>query len=164
MNALALVPSDAGFESEGFTVRGRPSRWVLTLILSALAATLGAGGTAAHAAEDTVPGTVTAPSGSEPICGARARLEQTGDVWVTIWYDGPAALNGWTLTWTMPEWQRIGAIWNAALVSQTGGIVTTGNLAWNGYVAPGGSFLIGYVAAGIVPPSGFALNGVVCMA
>ncbi|WP_432989799.1 cellulose binding domain-containing protein [Dactylosporangium sp. CA-233914] len=53
------------------------------------------------------------------------------EVWVGVRNIAPATVNGWTLSWVMPTSQPVLAIWNAALVSQTGGIVIVRDLGWD---------------------------------
>ncbi|MDG4790652.1 cellulose binding domain-containing protein [Micromonospora sp. WMMD1102] len=98
-----------------------------------------------------------------PVSACTAHVQRRGaEVWITVRNVGATTVDGWTLTWKMPDSQRIAAIWNARLVSHTGGVVTAGNLHWNPVIAPGATVTIGYVASGYAAPSGFALNGQIC--
>ncbi|GIG88800.1 fibronectin type III domain-containing protein [Plantactinospora endophytica] len=104
---------------------------------------------------------VAVTTGPAPTCTASARL-RGAEVWLTVRNVAPTTVDGWTLTWALPDSQRIYAIWNAALVSHTGGIVTARNLHWNAVLVPGATITVGYVAGGNVPPGNIALNGQVC--
>jgi hypothetical protein len=96
-----------------------------------------------------------------PTCAAAARRGAQGEAWVS--FGIAVTLNGWTLTWLMPDSVRIGAMWVAELVSHTGGVVTVRNPSWNANIPAGSSMTIGYFdGGGFFVPSGFALNGVPC--
>ncbi|MFD2764823.1 cellulose binding domain-containing protein [Micromonospora eburnea] len=133
----------------------RPGRWLArTLTLPLLFATLVASGTTAYAAE-----------GAEAASTCTARYRREGvEVWVSFRNIAPTTVNGWTLSWALADSQQIWTIWNAALVSHTGGIATVRDLGWNANLAPGVEMTIGYIAGGNAPPSGFALNGDPCQA
>jgi chitodextrinase len=84
---------------------------------------------------------------------------------VTVTNTGGSAINGWTLTWTYPGNQQVGANpWNAQ-VTQSGSAVTARNLAYNGNLAPNASTSFGFNGSfsGSNPaPTSFALNGAAC--
>ncbi|MFE4423962.1 cellulose binding domain-containing protein [Streptomyces sp. NPDC056817] len=76
---------------------------------------------------------------------------------------GPA-VNGWRLTWTHADGQRVTSAWNAT-VTQTGASVVAVNTGWNGSLATGGSAEFGVQgtwSSAVPAPTDFALNGVVC--
>ncbi|MEQ4300846.1 cellulose binding domain-containing protein [Plantactinospora sp. B6F1] len=104
---------------------------------------------------------VTVTTGPAPTCTARSS-RRGPEVWISVRNVGPTPVDGWTLTWALPDSQRIAAIWNAALVSHTGGVVTARNLGWNAVIAPGGTVTIGYLASGSFQPADVTLNGQLC--
>ncbi|GAA3744171.1 hypothetical protein GCM10022225_29730 [Plantactinospora mayteni] len=104
---------------------------------------------------------VTVTTGPAPTCTAWPS-RRGAETWIAVRNVAPTQVNGWGLTWALPDSQQIGAIWNAALVSHTGGIVTARNLSWNAVLDPGVTVSIGYLGGGIFRPSGIALNGQVC--
>ncbi|MEN3614962.1 cellulose binding domain-containing protein [Plantactinospora sp. ZYX-F-223] len=106
---------------------------------------------------------VTVTTGPAPTCAA-SYYRRGPETWISVRNIAPTTVDGWTLSWGLPDSQRIAAIWNAALVGHTGGIVTARNLGWNAVIAPGVTVTVGYLAAGTFPPSGIALNGQPCQA
>ncbi|AVT33296.1 hypothetical protein C6361_31955 [Plantactinospora sp. BC1] len=106
---------------------------------------------------------VAVTTGPAPTCTARAQ-RGGADVWISVRNVAATPVDGWTLTWALPDSQRITAIWNAALVSHVGGVVTTRNVGWNPVIAPGATVTIGYLAAGTFQPDRITLNGQLCQA
>ncbi|MEW2323212.1 cellulose binding domain-containing protein [Streptomyces griseoincarnatus] len=87
---------------------------------------------------------------------AEVRLTNTG---TTAW-------DGWSLTWSFPDVERITQLWNGAH-TQSGAAVTVRNADWNRTVAPGASAAFGFTASGPAAgatPSAFALGGKTCRA
>ncbi|GIM93689.1 glycosyl hydrolase family 95 catalytic domain-containing protein [Paractinoplanes toevensis] len=66
---------------------------------------------------------------------------------------GPAAISGWTVTWTFPDGQVISQVWNGTH-TQTGPNVAVSNAAYNGALPAGGSTSFGFIAgtAGVNNP------------
>jgi len=60
---------------------------------------------------------------------------------------GAAAINGWTVRWTLSSGQTISQLWNGAL-SVSGSSVTVKNLSWNGSLGAGGSTTFGFLGNG----------------
>ncbi|MET8231781.1 PHB depolymerase family esterase [Micromonospora sp. NPDC005298] len=118
----------------------------------------------------TPPPTTPPPTTPPPTTGA-CRVGYTVNAWnngltasVTITNTGTAAVNGWSLTFTLPSGQRITSGWNAQY-SPTSGAVTARNVSYNATIAPNTSVDIGFQAThegGIGRPSSFALNGATC--
>ncbi|MEV0150746.1 MULTISPECIES: cellulose binding domain-containing protein [unclassified Nonomuraea] len=85
---------------------------------------------------------------------------------VDITNTGPAAIDGWTLTFDWPTgWQRMNGGWNANW-EQNGRTVKATSLDTNGKLAAGGGsvsvgFVAGYTGPNLLPPV-FTLNGTVC--
>jgi lysophospholipase L1-like esterase len=108
----------------------------------------------------------TAPTASAGACTVTYR--KTGD-WgtgaqfdVTISNTSAAALNGWTLTWTLPAGQTITQSWNAT-TTQSGTAAKAVNAAWNAPIPAGGSASFGLITDGTVGgATGFALNNTPC--
>ncbi|MDQ0717422.1 hypothetical protein QFZ55_006874 [Streptomyces luteogriseus] len=58
---------------------------------------------------------------------------------------GTSPWNGWSLTWTFTDGQRLTQAWNAE-AAQSGTTVTAKNVAWNANVAAGSSVSFGFTA------------------
>ncbi|GIE94182.1 glycoside hydrolase family 6 protein [Paractinoplanes rishiriensis] len=67
-----------------------------------------------------------------------------GQVTVTA---ADAAINGWTVTWTLGSGQTISQVWNGALTT-TSTAATVRNVAWNGSLAARASAQFGFLANG----------------
>ncbi|WP_119730377.1 cellulase family glycosylhydrolase [Thermomonospora amylolytica] len=83
---------------------------------------------------------------------------------ITITNTSTAAVNGWSLAFTLPAGQTITGGWNAAYRPSSGQVTAT-NAAWNAAIAPGGSVSIGFQAThtgDTSPPQAFTLNGTTC--
>jgi endo-1,4-beta-xylanase len=83
---------------------------------------------------------------------------------ITITNTGTAAINGWSLKFTIASGQTITSGWNATY-SPTTGQVTATNISYNAALPPGGSTTIGFQAShtgNSAAPSGFTLNGTAC--
>lgn len=83
---------------------------------------------------------------------------------VTVLNKG-AALQPWTVTFTVPAGLTLYSGWNAD-VKLSGTTATATAPAWNRSLAGGGEVSVGFVAAGPSdpPPSDVRLNGVSCTA
>ncbi len=113
------------------------------------------------------PSPSPSPSGGSGAC----RVSATVNAWnnglteqIAITNTGSSALNGWSLTFTLPSGQTITNGWNATY-SPASGQVTAKNVSYNGSLAPGGSTEIGFQAThtgNAGKPTAFALNGNPC--
>ncbi|GAA3750113.1 hypothetical protein GCM10022225_38000 [Plantactinospora mayteni] len=65
------------------------------------------------------------------------------DVRVTA---GGSAVNGWTVTWTFANGQRVSQVWNATVTS-SGSSVTARNVSYNGSLAAGASTTFGFLGS-----------------
>ena len=77
---------------------------------------------------------------------------------------GTAAINGWSLGFTLAAGQTITNSWNAT-ISPASGAVTATNLGYNAQIPPGGSTTFGFQAnhtGNAAAPSSFTLNGAPC--
>jgi poly(hydroxyalkanoate) depolymerase family esterase len=111
------------------------------------------------------------PPSSPPAGGAGCRVSDTVSAWntgltenITITNTGTAAVNGWSLVFTLPSGQTITNGWNATY-SPTSGQVTATNASYNGAIAPGASTTIGFQAnhtGNTAMPAAFSLNGSTC--
>ncbi|WP_371479181.1 PHB depolymerase family esterase [Kitasatospora sp. NBC_00315] len=118
----------------------------------------------------TPPASTPPPTTTPPTAGA-CSVSYTTSAWntgftaaVTITNTGTAAVNGWTLTFTLPTGQAITSGWNATYAPSTG-TVSARNLAYNAALAPGASTSIGFQAnhtGDTTRPAGFTLNGTSC--
>ncbi|MFD4635676.1 glycoside hydrolase family 48 protein [Lentzea sp. NPDC058436] len=121
----------------------------------AVAAVVLIGGTPAVAAPAAVACTVTYQVTNEWNNGFGAA--------VSIRNDGEA-LNGWNLTWTFPDGQRVTQGWSGNF-TQTGAVVSVTNPAWAPTLPSGGTAQVGFNGSkGSTnrPPTDFAVNGVSC--
>ncbi len=111
------------------------------------------------------------PPSSPPAGGAGCRVSDTVSAWntgltenITITNTGTAAVNGWSLVFTLPSGQTITNGWNATY-SPTSGQVTATNASYNAAIAPGASTTIGFQAnhtGNTAMPAAFSLNGSTC--
>ncbi|MGI5272093.1 endo-1,4-beta-xylanase [Nonomuraea sp. CA-218870] len=62
---------------------------------------------------------------------------------VTVTNSGSSAINGWTVTFTLPAGHSITGSWNAALTT-SGQTVTARNVSYNGNLGPNGSTSFGF--------------------
>jgi len=75
-----------------------------------------------------------------------------------------AAVNGWSLVFTLPSGQTITGGWNATYSPSTGQ-VTAKNVSYNASIAAGGSVTIGFQGThtgNSAAPTAFSLNGNAC--
>jgi hypothetical protein len=80
----------------------------------------------------------------------------------TITNPGPAAVNGWTLTFTLPSGATMVNSWNGT-ASISGNVVSVTNASWNGSLGSGASANFGFQVAysGVyAPPGACTINGV----
>jgi poly(3-hydroxybutyrate) depolymerase len=106
----------------------------------------------------------------DPEPGA-CRVSDTVNAWnsglteeITITNTGTAAVNGWSLVFTLPQGQTITSGWNASY-APTSGQVTARNVEYNAAIAPGASVSIGFQAShtgNTGEPTSFTLNGASC--
>ncbi|MEU0877223.1 glycoside hydrolase family 48 protein [Lentzea sp. NPDC005914] len=121
----------------------------------AAAVVMAAGGAPAMAAPAAVSCTVAYQITNEwnTGFGATATIRNDGD-----------ALDGWKLTWTFPDGQRVTQGWNGTF-SQTGAVVSVTNPDWARTIPAGGSAQVGFngsKGSANRPPTDFAVNGVAC--
>lgn len=110
-------------------------------------------------------------SSSSPGGTATCRVTNSVSAWntgltdnIAITNTGTAAINGWSLRFTIAGGQTITSGWNATY-SPTSGQVTATNVSHNAAIPPGGSTTIGFQAShtgNSAAPSGFTLNGTAC--
>ncbi|WP_433316384.1 GH12 family glycosyl hydrolase domain-containing protein [Micromonospora sp. CA-269861] len=151
-NSWYLTSIQAGFE---------PWQGGVGLAVTSFSASVNGGGN-----PTTPPPTTPPPSG-----GASCAVKYTANSWnngftadVQITNTGSSAINGWTLTYSLPSGQQVTSAWNAT-VSQSGSTVTARNVGHNGSVAPGGTASFGYqgsLSGSYSSPSSFSLNGATC--
>ena len=119
----------------------------------------------------TPPTTPPSTPPSSPPSTSACRVTATVNAWntgltenLTITNTGAAAVNGWSLLFTLPGGQTITSGWNASY-SPASGQVTARNMPYNGAIPGGGSVTIGFQAThtgNTGKPSGFTLNGNAC--
>jgi len=93
------------------------------------------------------------PPTTPPPAGACAAAYQTQNSWsggfqglVTV-TTGSAAINGWSVKWTLGGGQSISQLWSGTL-STSGTAVTVTNSSYNGALAAGTSITFGFTATG----------------
>jgi poly(3-hydroxybutyrate) depolymerase len=116
---------------------------------------------------DPVP---SASSSSPPAPGA-CRVSGTVNAWgsgltadITVTNTGSSAVNGWTVTFTLPAGQAITGGWNATY-SPLSGRVSASNVSYNATVAAGASVSFGFQAThtgNSGAPTAYTLNGATC--
>ncbi|MEU4397124.1 cellulose binding domain-containing protein [Micromonospora orduensis] len=151
-NSWYLTSIQAGFE---------PWQGGVGLAVTSFSANVNGGG------NPTTPPPTTPPPGG----GAGCAVKYTANSWnngftadVQITNTGSSAINGWTLTYSLPSGQTVTNAWNAT-VSQSGSTVTARNAGHNGSIAPGGTASFGYqgtLNGSYSSPSSFSLNGATC--
>jgi poly(3-hydroxybutyrate) depolymerase len=119
------------------------------------------------------PGTTTpTPGTTTPTPGAgTCRVTVSINAWntgltenLTVTNTGSAAINGWSLVFSLPNGQSITSGWNASY-SPASGQVTARNVAYNATIAPNASISIGFQAThtgNTARPTTFTLNGAAC--
>ena len=83
---------------------------------------------------------------------------------ISITNTGTAAIDGWTLAFTLPNGQTITSGWNATY-SPASGVVNAKNVSYNAAIAPNASVSIGFQAThggNTARPSSYRLNGSPC--
>jgi cellulase/cellobiase CelA1 len=83
---------------------------------------------------------------------------------LTVTNTGTTAVNGWSLSFTLPAGQTITSGWNATYAPASGQ-VTARNVSYNGTLAAGASVSIGFQAGhtgNSAAPTSFVLNGAAC--
>ncbi|WP_308190763.1 arabinofuranosidase catalytic domain-containing protein [Streptomyces sp. HPF1205] len=115
----------------------------------------------------TTGGTTTGGTGGGTCHVAYTRTSEwpggfTADV--TVSNTGTAAVNGWSVGFSMPGDQKITNGWNAT-VTQSGQAVTAVNMSYNSTIAAGGSTSFGFqgtFTSNDASPTAFTLNGAAC--
>ncbi|GAB3892726.1 glycoside hydrolase family 48 protein [Kibdelosporangium lantanae] len=84
---------------------------------------------------------------------------------VTIKNPGTDVINGWNLTWTFPDGQKITQLWNGTY-TQTNAAVSVRNMSYNGTIPAAGSVNFGFngsKGSANRAPADFAVNGTSCV-
>ena len=152
------------------------SSWYLTSIQAGFEPWIGGAGLAVNNFSASVnggggTGGPTGPTSPPPGGTAACRVTYGTNVWgngftadVTVANTGTAAVNGWSLGFTLPSGQTITNSWNASLTGSSGA-VTARNIAWNGSIPAGGSVSFGFqgtYGGSFARPAAFTLNGSTC--
>ncbi|WP_203790592.1 poly(ethylene terephthalate) hydrolase family protein [Paractinoplanes rishiriensis] len=113
-------------------------------------------------AQPTTAAPTTTPT-TPPVGGPCEATHRTVNSWsggyqgeVTV-RAGSAAINGWTVSWTLGSGQTINQVWGGALTA-SGTAATVRNETWNGPVAAGASTTFGYIATGNAPTQPLACS------
>jgi chitodextrinase len=120
----------------------------------------------------TPSNTVTITTGAGGGGGvAGCRVTYTPNSWadgfttdITVANTGAAAVDGWSLAFTLPGGQTITSMWNAT-ITPTSGAVTARNVGFNAAIAPNGSQGFGFqgsYSGTFTRPTAFSLNGAAC--
>ncbi|GIE88643.1 cellulase family glycosylhydrolase [Actinoplanes regularis] len=160
---------DNGYNGQhGFGLFNRSSVTVTQQsIITAIINAAGSQPTSSPTTSPTTPPTTTPTTSPSGTC----RVSNAVNAWntgltnnITITNTGTAAINGWTLTFTLATGQTITSGWSATY-SPASGTVSATNASYNGALAAGGSTTIGYQAThtgNAAAPTGFKLNGSAC--
>lgn len=171
-----FVPTDGWVPSGGLSDSVHPNdtghQAIATKLAPIISEKLSASASASPSVSPSAsPSVSPSASPSVPSGGACAiTYARTGD-WgtgaqfdVTIRNTSAAAVNGWTLTWTLPGAQQVTQSWSAT-VSQSGAAAKAVNAAWNAQIPASGSTAFGFITEGNqTAATGFALNGAACTA
>jgi glucuronoarabinoxylan endo-1,4-beta-xylanase len=116
------------------------------------------------------PSASASPS-NPPNGGTGPRVAYTMSTWnngftaaISITNTGTAAIDGWTLSFSLPSGQAVTSGWNATYAPSTGQ-VSARNVSHNGTLAPGATVDIGFQGThtgNTAEPTAFTLNGVAC--
>ncbi|MFD5831431.1 cellulose binding domain-containing protein [Lentzea sp. NPDC060358] len=115
----------------------------------------------------TTTTTTTTPPPGEGSCRVSDKINAWGEGLtsdITITNTSTAAVNGWSLVFTLPAGQTITGGWSAGY-SPSSGRVTATNVSYNGQIAPGASVSFGFQAThsgNAGAPDSFSLNGTAC--
>lgn len=119
----------------------------------------------------TTSTTTTTTTTTTPPGPGSCRVTDTVNAWntglteaITITNTGTAAINGWSLVFTLPGGQTLTSGWNATY-STSSGQVTARSVAHNATIAPNASVGIGFQAThtgNTAEPTSFTLNGTSC--
>ncbi|MFC7545940.1 cellulose binding domain-containing protein [Plantactinospora sp. GCM10030261] len=125
--------------------------WYLTSIQAGFEPWSGGVGLAVNSfSADVVPGSGDPGPGPGPGPGGCSATPTVQTQWnggyvvepVRVTNTGSSALNGWTVTFTLPSGQTLAGSWNANVTS-SGQTVTARNVGYNGSLAPGASATFG---------------------
>ncbi len=101
----------------------------------------------------TPPPTTAPPTTGPPPSGSCTAAYRTTNSWsggfqgeMTV-TAGAAAINGWTVRWTLASGQSISGLWSGTL-SMNGSTATVTNLSWNGSLAARAATTFGFTAYG----------------
>jgi glucuronoarabinoxylan endo-1,4-beta-xylanase len=143
-----------------------PARSVMTFVTSVSGTTSPSPSASASSTPTPTPTPTVTPTG-----GAGPRVAYTMSTWssgftanISITNTGASAINGWTLSFTLPSGQSITSGWNATY-SPSSGQVNARNVDYNGTLAPGATIDIGFQAThtgNTAEPATFTLNGIPC--
>jgi poly(hydroxyalkanoate) depolymerase family esterase len=119
----------------------------------------------------TGPTTPPSTPPSTPPASSSCRVTSTVNAWntgltasLTVTNTGSAAVNGWSLAFTLPAGQTITSGWNATYAPASGRVTAT-NASYNGTIPANGSISVGFQAThtgDAAKPSTFTLNGNAC--
>ncbi|WP_328475343.1 cellulose binding domain-containing protein [Actinoplanes sp. NBC_00393] len=151
--------------------------WYLTSIQAGFEPWIGGAGLAVNSFSASVNGGGTtspppsSPPPSNPPGNSSCRVTYATNVWnsgftanVTVANTGSAAINGWTLGFTLPSGQSVTNSWGATLTGSSGAI-SARNVGYNGSIAAGSSATFGFqgtYSGSFAAPSTFTLNGTAC--
>jgi poly(hydroxyalkanoate) depolymerase family esterase len=171
-NRRRYAGSSGTVQVEAYGIQGAGHSLPATGMAAAAVAFFGlaGGGPTATPPTSNPPGTTTPPATTPPP-GAACRITGTVSAWgtgltesLTVANTGGAAINGWSLAFTLPAGQTITSGWNATY-SPASGQITATNLSYNAAIAANGSVSIGFQAThtgNASRPAAFTLNGAPC--
>ncbi len=126
--------------------------------------------TQGNASLPSPPVTFTVPPPANATCSVSFTVNSSWsggyNATINIFNNGTSAINGWTLTFSLPSGDGIGSGWDATWV-QSGQNVSVKDAGWNGTIPANGSVSLGFngTDTGSPPPTPvFYLNGHICSA
>lgn len=144
--------------------------WYLTSIQAGFEPWQNGAGLAVHSFSSTVD-TGGGSNPGDPGAPAACTVSYSTNVWpggftanVTVTNNGPAAVEGWQLAFTLPSGQRIVHAWNASVTPSSGAVAATAP-AGNTRIAAGESQSFGFqgsYSGAFAQPDAFRLNGTAC--
>ncbi|PJI10446.1 MULTISPECIES: cellulose binding domain-containing protein [Clostridium] len=110
----------------------------------------------------------TSPEPQSPVeisCSVASNWGSGASINVTIKNNGTTPINGWNLSWTLPNGQTVTNMWNGSYKMGANNAITVSSLPYNAVIAPNSTqsfgFNISYNGT-FSAPTAYKLNGVDC--
>jgi len=108
--------------------------------------------------------TPTPPASTPPASSGCSAMYNTTGAWgngfqgEVMVHAGTTAVNGWTVSFTLPGNQTVSQVWSGKSTT-SGSLVTVKNESWNGSISPGNYTTFGLLGSGTAPT---ALQNLTC--